>query len=945
MKLYINLLIASNFIFYSSRCVAQYFPAEQSPPSVKWEQMNTKKFRLVYPSESQEQARKLLSLLEVLQSRETKSLDTRVKKLTILFINQGVVSNGFVQLAPRKSEFYTTPSQYFDPQSWLSGLAVHEYRHAVQYDKLTGRFNFPPFETLALGVFGISLPSWFYEGDAVSTETALTQAGRGRTPEWVLQLMSNTLSGKKYSYSKNYLGSYKDITAGYYQLGYFMNTKLRRDYGLHAGDSIMNYIAANPLRPYSFSRALKGLTGMNTRRFHDSTLRELKQMWEKQLLTLDTESYHPLNKRTTKSPESYLMPAPLSNGNILAIKQGRKEADRLVEFDSSGNYRPLFFTGRQETPWFSYNANKLVWDEFRYDLRYHLRSFSVINLYSFATGKRKQLTRKSRLFAPALSPDGTRILAIEAAPDTKTFAVLLDAENGRELRRFESPDGLMLQMPSFHPDGNKAVMIAVGDKGKSLLELDLKNAVFETLLPFEHRDLSRPSYLMNDLLFKADYNGIDNIYCLDRTENAIFQMSSAKTGAYNALYDLKAGRIVCNIYQNKGFDITALNGLKRVKSTIGSARHTLSDYVQPLYLQEGGRNVLDSIPLKSYTSKPYKEACNLLNVHSLVPVAENVSLDRDYTLGLELQSNNLLNTMSLYTRYQHNYKLGRDEYLAGISYSRFFPKLSVDYANRAGLLYRKIHKGGSATTLPVSWREHYIKAEAHLPITINRYNTVYGFGLKAGTSYGSKYNIENDFKNLLHTFRFPMHYQLYASSNSRRSQHDLAPRFGQNISFTYKDSPFENRVKGRLFTVRSTFYFPGLAASHSLAASLNFRKGTGAFKTMWDIPLVSGYSSLKHIDEIKNTVLLNYRLPMFYPDWELGPLAYIKRIKGGFFADFENVDLKKRISPISYGLELTSDMNLLRFYLPDFDIGGKLIFLNEHSGKKPVVEAVLRYNY
>ena len=57
---------------------------------------------------------------------------------SIVLQNQGVIANGFVQLAPKKSEFYTTPPQQFDSQDWLNNLAVHELRHVAQFDKLTG---------------------------------------------------------------------------------------------------------------------------------------------------------------------------------------------------------------------------------------------------------------------------------------------------------------------------------------------------------------------------------------------------------------------------------------------------------------------------------------------------------------------------------------------------------------------------------------------------------------------------------------------------------------------------------------------------------------------------------------------------------------------------------------------------------------------------------------
>ena len=165
--------------------------------------------------------------LEHLIGGVIKSLNKKPRPITILLQNQGVISNGFVQLAPRRSEFYTTPPQNLD----FNGLAIHELRHVVQFDKLSTSLKAPFFEELALAIFGISLPPWFYEGDAVGMETALSHAGRGRLPDWELIFKTNTLSTLPYSYSKNYFGSLKDFTPGYYQLGYFMTTKLRRDYG------------------------------------------------------------------------------------------------------------------------------------------------------------------------------------------------------------------------------------------------------------------------------------------------------------------------------------------------------------------------------------------------------------------------------------------------------------------------------------------------------------------------------------------------------------------------------------------------------------------------------------------------------------------------------------------------------------------------------------------
>ena len=213
---HIYITISTLFILWSTllshKLFAQVYSSDQNPPSLRWRQINTENFQVIYPAELSAEAQKITSVLETIVDRERKSIRVKPKKISIILQNQGVTSNGFVELAPRRSEFYTTPSQSFDFQSWLNSLAIHEMRHVVQFDKLTGNLNAPFFEQLALAIFGITLPAWFFEGDAVVTETALTDAGRGRIPEWSIALRANTLSGRRFSYSKNFLGSVRDFT-------------------------------------------------------------------------------------------------------------------------------------------------------------------------------------------------------------------------------------------------------------------------------------------------------------------------------------------------------------------------------------------------------------------------------------------------------------------------------------------------------------------------------------------------------------------------------------------------------------------------------------------------------------------------------------------------------------------------------------------------------------
>ena len=156
--------------------------------------------------------------------------------INIVLQNQTVVPNGYVGLAPLVSEFYATPIEYtslLGSMKWLDALAIHEYRHVQQL--INTRKRITKLLYLLGGEIGwlvgsyLTVPNWYFEGDAVITETALTSAGRGRTPSFTAQQRALSLAGIDYSYMKARNGSFKDVVPDHYSLGYLMLTHLSSD--------------------------------------------------------------------------------------------------------------------------------------------------------------------------------------------------------------------------------------------------------------------------------------------------------------------------------------------------------------------------------------------------------------------------------------------------------------------------------------------------------------------------------------------------------------------------------------------------------------------------------------------------------------------------------------------------------------------------------------------
>lgn len=858
-----------------------------------------------------------------------RSLNVKKTGLPIVLQNRGVIANGFVQLAPKKSEFNTTPPQEFDSQDWLNNLAVHELRHAAQYDKLTNGRPYPFPEEIYFAWMGASIPLWFFEGDAVSTETSLTHAGRGRQPSWIMPYRTALLEGKKFSYSKANFGSQKDITPGYYQLGYLLASNIREAAGKFVFDSVLTDIKNRPLRIYPFAKSLKKFSGKNGKEWYDSTTQKLKEEWESQASKTPSQNYPSLN-RPTNYETNYSLPVKLPDGKILALKQSKAEPPAFVLIGQDKKEKRIQGIGLQEQPWFSYANGKIVWDEIRYDPRYRQRSYSVICSYELKTGRLKKLSSKSRLFSPSLSADGTKIVAVEIDLSNKVRMVVLDAENGNITKSYPNPENLILQMPSFNDNGKMITYISVSEKGKALWTVD-ENGRTKKLIAETQQQLSRPIFINSQIAFNAHYNGLNNIYSVDINSIKISSLSASKYGAFNPSIIVGTDSILFNDFKLRGYEIAQA---KIQPKPI--AKDNFVYFGAAAQQQENTGNVFSKIPDSSFATKPYKKLGNLINIHSLSPAIEN-----EYKGGLQLKSNNLLNTFDSYFGVDYQSDLNRFEYNAGVNFKSFYPVFNLDYRNRP----RRTFYDSTEGVQQGDWRENYIKLKATVPVNLSAQNHNYNFSFDIGTSYTKRYNPENMPANFLTTLKFPMETGFTFTHSIRSAERDIAPRWAQLLRLTYLSQPFDENLSGDLFAAEGFFYFPGIAKNHTFLANYNFQESSGIRSYTAEINRVYGYNNIPAKSKLKNTLLLNYRFPIVFPDAEIGPLAYIRNVRGGVFCHYENLGSDSDLSsPKTYGFELHSTMNLLR-YSPDFDLGTRFVFVNREYHHNPIFEVTANFTF
>ncbi|RKO71872.1 hypothetical protein D7322_10800 [Sphingobacterium puteale] len=942
----ISFLILFTLTISSKNTFAQFFEDSQAPLSQKWFKIETPNFKLIFPEEMKDKAPTLANLVHNSLRTTSRNYKITPRKIPFIIHNTNLQANGFVQLSPRKSELYSTAGAEPDNQTWLPNLILHESRHVSQFDKLTGKLGAPFFEQLALAYYGLTVPSWFFEGDATLTETIYSRGGRGRLPSFEMPIKANFQSKQNYSFDKYLLGSFKDIVPSYYTIGYLMTSTLKSELSPNYEADLFSELNKRPLYPYNINRVLKKKTGGNSRHLFNKTITKLDSIWEQKTAYYHSQKYTEINGQNNRYYNSNLLPK--SNGNLIYfIKQNPEKTNAIYTYDNDKKSESqLVKTGIQLTPHFDINKEYIVWDELRKDPRYNKRTYSVINLMNRKTGKIKTLTKQSRYYSPIFSPVDESIACIEVDLSNTSYLTLISLKNGSVIKRIKTADSEQLQHPAFNPTGDKVIAIRLSEIGTALCEIDLKSDKITNITSWGDQQYERPQYLTGmDILVKANFNGIDNIYKIDRRSEAKHLLTKAPFGAFNPFYNKETKQLLFNNYQYNGYKISeaSIDTAFTIKPETDYFSHYYADAVK----KDSMFNIAATAPDSNqhYTITPYKGLGRTFNFHSLSLSSSNFESFDNFKPGIFWLSNNILNTTQIALGYEYDTDIRKGIYSAELTYNKYFPKFSLRYENRGQIAAANIpNKPDSSVRF--DWREHYVSSQISIPLSFYRLDYTYSMGFNFATAYLKRYNLSrNDLKNFNYETAFPLTYQLYFNRNARMATMDQYPRWGQNFSITYRHTPFENKAKGEILSARTVFYLPGFMNNHGFQIRLSAQAGTGIYEYINDIPLVSGFSYYKY-EKVKNTLLINYRFPIAYPDFGVGSLAYIKRIKGGVFADYQNIHKHKEAAPKSFGAYLSFDFNAFRYPLPDFEFVVKGTYINDNTATQRIVPTVsLNYTY
>ncbi|WP_019986871.1 hypothetical protein [Rudanella lutea] len=934
---------------------AQTLPIlEQTPARLRWYRIRTPHFSVLYPEGFEKPAQRTAHRLEGIYEPVSATLDKRPRRLPLLLQNQTTVSNGFVTLTPRRSEFFTTPPQ--DPfllgtYDWLDLLTVHEYRHVVQFEKALqgfGKAAYYLFGNNALALATLGVPDWFSEGDAVGVETALSGSGRGRIPNFDMGFRANLLAGRRFSYNKAVAGSFRDNVPDHYVLGYLLTTNLRRENGADGWSRVLNEYYHRFPWPFSFSGSVKKVTGSRVDNLYKRTLTDLTETWTKQQEGLKLTPATPLPVRPEKRVfTNYQNPQYVSDSTLLALKTGLGDIAQLVLLRRNGTEKKAFTLGLYNDPdMLSVNAGRAVWVEFRYHPRWGQKVWSELRSLDLTTGRQTRLTSQTRYTAVALSPDGFSIAAVEHTADYKTRLLVLDAETGRVKQTLPNPFDYFYLHPRWTDDSKAIIAVALRDGRKTIQRIDPVTGQRTDLLPELNRNISHPQPWGPYVLYNSPQSGIDNIYAVDTRNGRTYQVTSRPLGAYHAAISPDGKHLAFHDFSADGHRVQEMPLAPERWTPATEVNDRTVRYFGPLVAQEPGVGqarvaLSDSAPLPApFPASRFRRLPHALNIYGWGPIFS--STGQELTLGID--SRDLLATTQLSTGFLYNQAERTGAFFANASYQGLFPVFDLSFQTGRNQTSVYVDRRLPLDSLRSdTWNYNQFSAGIRLPFQLTQ--TKYRQSLTLSAQYNliqvSGYDLparplnEVGGGRVLNALNYGLTYQRLLKQNKR----DVAPPWGQALSLTWRTTPFGGALRAEQISAQGNLFFPGLIKHHSLRLRGGYQQqfqDTYRFSPATFYPRGQLYTSFDKLW----VGGAEYRFPVADTHWNIGRLAYIQRIKAAGFYDAAQGDVQvavvnqngqllrfenRRRNLATVGADLSFVFNVLRFRLP-FEVGARATY-------------------
>ncbi len=870
----------------------------QNPNGQEWQELNTAAVKLIFPKGLEKQAQEIAKILKV-QAKDGIAIDATEHGFHMILHNRSVEPNGFVSLGPFVSEIYGSPPanpQTIGSLNWINALSIHEYRHVQQnyYSRqgisklgyyLGGQWTWAFLRSIAV-------PNWYMEGDAVLTETRLSESGRGRTASFLAPIRAISAMEKAPTYDQTRNGSFKKFIPSHYVFGYAYLQHLNGNFDASFQKEIFKDAVRYRRLFYPFSRALKRYTGLNSKSLHKATLKEIKES----LPSLeDDESLLKLGLKEDLA--QFHFPRVWRDSLLLALKHSNDKTTEIISWNGI-EIKSIARPGYAFDRYFHASNKLLTWTTINLDIRRPQENYSDIVLYQIEEKKRIVLSKKGRYFSPIISQDETQVFSIaqDRSLNYSIVSIAIADKSVKNLHQFETG----VEIFRINEMANKQlVYVKKKDNQMALFALDLKTGEEKQLIDWTYHVLDAPYEVENKVYYSASYRGLDEIHCLDLESLESKRLGGSHYGAYYPNFDEKKKELYFCTYTSEGLKLASLNvndDLKQVKNENFDQIKPLPPVSRPLELEKDRDQELEA-------PKAYKGFLKDLKLHSW-PITASPSTQR-----IDLKMQNLLQHYEFSAGALYNINESSFGSVFGGSYAKYFPVLDVQLYD----LNRKSQLFFNRRAFTQEYREQVIQAGLRIPLQGLRGNYRWAFTPSVYYQYHQLRERKIDQFQLNNQNFQVLQFNSQVSYLRRKAVKQILPKWGIYAGIEMNQALGNTKINK--LSTEAGVYFPGLLRNHGFHVNAAFQleelNNDYQFSDFFNYP--RGYLAAYH-DEFR-VLRLNYSLPLFYPDVGIAGITYFKRIRANLFIDIGEGGFSNTVERPSYrsvGAELIFDNQLMR---------------------------------
>ena len=888
---------------------AQFTASGTEPAKVKWQYFNSANYQLIFPEGLDSLARLYAASLERFRIPNSVTSGFKVNEFyktpmpAVLHSFTGD-SNGSVSWAPRNMSLYTNPESYNpDPQNWIDQLAVHEGRHAAQMQFGASARKFEIFNILSGELFAGAMAAiysgpTFLEGDAVAAETALTDAGRGRTADFLQYYRVCFADSLWRNYWKWSYGSQRWYTPDYYRAGYVLHAGMRNTFDK---PDFTNYYYQRVVRKrlfpfFNLQKSVKEVSGLKFKQAFRQIEYDFAADWA-QNDTLRMELFGEFQQgaavtRVSKYFRAYRGLAELGD-TLYAIRTGLDLVPELVRINDKGSVWHLHYMASQTSRLTaSEKTHSLYWTELTDDIRWEKKSSS--RLYRFDP-IRKELTCMSmdddRWYNPVASPVDSMVVVVSNLLDGRTELLLVDGMSGIILQAFPAPDSLQLVEPAWIE--NKLYASAIGPKGFGIYAVD----GWTELLPQRIVKINRLFGHDGRLWFTSDRDGTAELYSLG-TDGSLRQETNLRFGGNDWFFsgdNLLYTALSVNDKGVKALPASELLGLPVSAEPLPRPIPEKLTYQEDTLAAHVVLGVKDSLNLEFPEAQPYSKPRHLFKLHSWLPVYvdqdvvssmsfEDIYTESDFGATLFFQND-------LETSYG---QIGVEAFGGTIPalhlqwvYAGWVPKIELRASvGGRGVISQDLNITTTSTTISFenvldTLKTPCVSGTARIYIPVNLSRGAWTSGLIPSFTVSASNDIVtgagfDGSRGLYKTKSFPFGMQLALRGYSMlpAPPSGIFPKLGIGAEMGIVDYPFR-----RMWTPGNEYisvygYLPGFARTHGMRLSAFMSQEFGC---SW-------------LEDNKLSASAEYAMPFAPVDWSfMSPVTYVRNFELHLYGSWERV--------------------------------------------------------